>query len=216
MGRRRSERGRTAGQAGLFSLVPALLLLWGAAMAVRWSGGVSRMRWVEQAVLKPHADALQEPPLLARVRSGVSTGLLGQVLDRVDPFHSREASALGALLVLLRHENAWQNLMRQPRMAPLIKCEVLRPLIKDNDVIHALSFSHYSKLLTLPEMTAAVSPRRCAMPCGTCRWRKPSAPPSPARRPCPSPPAPSSWNENFSAPPQSFGGGEPKLLLGDV
>lgn len=144
-------------RAGIFSLVPALLVLWGVAMAIRFSGGVARMRWVEQAAAGHQAGELKEPPLLAQLRNGVSTGTLGQILDKVDPFHSREASALGALLALRRNETAWQNLIRQPRMAPLVQSEVLRPLLKDNDVLHALSFSHYSKLLTLPEITAAVT-----------------------------------------------------------
>ncbi len=145
-------------RAGLFSLIPALLIVWGAAMAVRWSGGVSRMRWVESMV-RPGSgsEARKEtPPLLIRLRNGVSTGVLGQVLDRVDPFHSRETSALGALLVLRRDEQAWQNLLRQPRLAPLVESGTLRTLSKDNDVLHALSFSHYSKLLTLPELEEAV------------------------------------------------------------
>lgn len=144
-------------RAGLFSLIPALLLVWGGAMAVRWSGGVARMRWVEEAAVTNRASELKSPPLLAQLRTGVSTGVLGQVLDRVDPFHSREASALGALLALRRNEPAWQNLIRQPRMAALMQADVLRPLLKDNDVLHALSFSHYSKLLTLPELTEAVT-----------------------------------------------------------
>jgi hypothetical protein len=144
-------------RAGIFSLVPALLILWGGAMAVRYSGGVARMRWVEQAALDNRAGELKEPPLLAQLRQGVSSGTLGQVLDKVDPFHSREASALGALLALRRNETAWQNLLRQPRMAPLVQSVVLRPLLKDNEVLHALSFSHYSKLLTLPELTEAVT-----------------------------------------------------------
>lgn len=144
-------------RAGIFSLVPALLILWGAAMAIRYSGGVARMRWVEQAAVTHHAGELKEPPLLAQLRQAVSSGTLGQVLDKVDPFHSREASALGALLALRRNETAWQNLLRQPRMAPLVQSDLLRSLLKDNDVLHALSFSHYSKLLTLPELSEAVT-----------------------------------------------------------
>ena len=144
-------------RAGLFSLVPALLVLWGAAMAIRYSGGVARMRWVEKAAMTQRAGPPEEPPLLAQLRNGVSTGTLGQVLDKVDPFHSREASALGALLALRRNETAWQNLIRQPRMAPLVQSEVMRALLKDNDVLYALSYSYYSKLLTLPELTEAVT-----------------------------------------------------------
>ena len=42
-------------------------------------------------------------------------------------------------------------------MAALVQSDVLRRLLKDNDVLHALSFSYYSKLLTLPEITEAVT-----------------------------------------------------------
>jgi len=146
-------------RAGFFSLVPTLLVLWAGAMAIRYSGGVARMRWVEEATTSHQADEMKTPPLLAQLRHGVSTGLLGQILDKVDPFHSRETSALGALLVLRRNDAAWQNLIRQPRMAPLMQSGEFRSLLKDNDVLHALSFSFYSKLLTLPELTgAATSP----------------------------------------------------------
>lgn len=143
-------------RAGLFSLVPALLLVWGAAMALRWSGGVARMRWVQEAVTTHHPEVMKQPPVLAQLRTSVSTGLLGQVLDYVDPFRSRETSALGALIAVRHDERTWQNLLRQPRMAPLLQLDILRPLVKDNDVLHALSFSHYSKLMTLPELTEAV------------------------------------------------------------
>ena len=61
-------------RAGLFSLVPALLVLWGAAMAIRYSGGVARMRWVEKAAMTQRVGPPEEPPLLAQLRNGVSTG----------------------------------------------------------------------------------------------------------------------------------------------
>ncbi len=143
--------------AGLFSLGPVLLLLWGAAMALRWSGGVARMHWVDQAALAPSAPDLAELPLLAQLREGLSSGILGPILDRADPLNSRETSALGALLALRRHDAAWQNLLRQPRLAPLLKTDALRPLLQDNDVLRALSFSEYSKLLALPELSETAS-----------------------------------------------------------
>ena len=144
-------------RAGAFSLIPTLLILWGGAMAIRYGGGVARMRWVEEAAVTNRAGQLAAPPILVQLRTGVSTGVLGQILDKLDPFHSREASALGALLALRRNETAWQNLLRQPRLAPLVQTDLLRSLARDNDVLHALSFSHYSKLLTLPELTDAVT-----------------------------------------------------------
>lgn len=144
-------------RAGLFSLAPALLFLWAAAMATRWSGAVARLRWVDQAALAPNPAELPELPLLAQLREGVSSGLTGEILDRTDPFNSRETSALGALLALRSHDSAWQHLIRQPRLAPLLKTDALRSLLQDNDVLHALSFAQYSKLLALPELSEAVA-----------------------------------------------------------
>lgn len=151
--------GGARARAGVFSLVPALLLIWAVAMGIRYSGSVTRMSWVEEAAKNQRTGELKTTPILAQLRHGVTSGLLGEILDRVDPLHSRETSALGALLAVRHSESAWQNLIRQPRVAALLKMDAIRPLLRDNEVQHALSFSHYSKLLTLPGITgAATSP----------------------------------------------------------
>lgn len=143
-------------RAGAFSLIPALLMVWCVAMAIRWGGAVSRMRWVEDAAKTRSQETLNEQPLLARLRTGASSGMLGEFLDRVDPLHSRETSALGAILAVRHSDTAWKNLMALPEMAPLAGEPLLRHLLKDKTVQHAISFSHYSELLTLPELTEAL------------------------------------------------------------
>ena len=143
-------------RAGLFSLGPSLLFLWAAAMAARWTGSVARLHWVDQAARAPNPASLPDLPLLAQLREGLSSGLTGQILDRADPLNSPETSALGALLALRSHDSAWQNLLRQPRLAPLLQTDALRPLLQDNDVLYALSFAQYGKLLALPELSEAV------------------------------------------------------------
>lgn len=142
-------------RAGLISLFPALLLVWGGIMAVRWYGSVARMQWVEETIARPAGAPISSQPPAARLLKVVSTGITGDLADRVDPFHSRTAGSLGAILTVLRNDAAWVRLLRQPRLAPLLQTGVLRRLVRDDEVLHALSFSHYSKLMTLPEMQAA-------------------------------------------------------------
>ncbi|MES2708646.1 MAG: hypothetical protein V4726_18775 [Verrucomicrobiota bacterium] len=148
--------GGSRAKAGIFSLVPALLVLWCMAMAIRWGGAVSRMKWVENSANNPHPANTIELPLLAKLRDSLSTGALGDALDYVDPLHSRETSTLGAILALRHSDTAWKNLMAQPQMAELSRQAVLQHLLRDNNVLHALSFSHYSELLTMPEVTEAL------------------------------------------------------------
>lgn len=145
-------------RAGVLSLIPAVLVLWCIAMAIRWGGAVSRMKWVETASsqkLRPGETA--ELPLLAKLRDGLSTGALGDALDHVDPLHSRDTSTLGAILALRKNDEAWHNLMAQPEMADLSRQAVLQHLLKDNNVLHAISFSRYTELLTMPAIKEALA-----------------------------------------------------------
>ncbi len=139
---------------GVLSLLPTLLLVWGVAMAARWGGAVARMRWVEAAAAQP--NLIDHPPFLVRLRDAVSTGALGGMLDRVDPLNSAEASTLGSLLTLRRNEDAWAALKKNPELTAALK-PVLQRLLNDKDVIHSLSFSHYSELMTLPEVAGALA-----------------------------------------------------------
>ncbi|MDB6133102.1 MAG: hypothetical protein JWM59_1345 [Verrucomicrobiales bacterium] len=143
-------------KAGIFSLVPALLVLWCMAMAIRWGGSVSRMKWAETAAKTPAQEDPAELPLLAKLRENLSSGTVGAMLDKVDPLRSGDISSLGSILAMRHSDQAWRNLMSQPQIAPLIRQEVLQHLLKDNTVLHALSFSHYSELLTMPELREAL------------------------------------------------------------
>lgn len=145
-------------RAGIISLIPALLVLWCMAMAIRWGGAVSRMKWVETASTgKLRPGEVAELPLLAKLRDGLSTGALGDVLDHVDPLHSRDTSTLGAILTLRRNDEAWRNLMAQPEMSDFSRQPVLQHLLRDNNVLHAISFSHYTELLTMPAIKEALA-----------------------------------------------------------
>jgi hypothetical protein len=150
---------KTRLRGGLLGLVPALLLVWGGAIAVRWAGAASALRHLERAVDAQSMEPLGEADLPARLSRSLATGLLGSMLNRLDPFGSREAAAAAALLVLQRQPTVWERAVRHPQAGPVMMQESFRRLRNDNDVSHALSFSHYSRLLALPEMDAALDDR---------------------------------------------------------
>jgi len=150
---------KTRVRGGLLGLVPALLLVWGGAIAVRWAGAASALRHLEQAVDAQGMEPLGESDLPARLSRSLAKGLLGTMLNRLDPFGSREAAAAAALLLLQRQPAVWERAVRHPQAGPVMMQESFRRLRNDNDVSHALSFSHYSRLLALPEMDAALDDR---------------------------------------------------------
>jgi hypothetical protein len=144
---------------GLLGLVPALLLVWGGAIAVRWAGAASQLRHLERAVEAQNLDPLGEADLLSRLSFSLGQGLLGSVLNRLDPMSSREAASAASLLVLQRQPAVWERAVRHPMAGPVILQESFKRLRNDNDVSHALSFSHYSRLLALAEMETALDDR---------------------------------------------------------
>jgi hypothetical protein len=144
---------------GLLGLVPALLLVWGGAIAVRWAGAASQLRHLERAVEAQNLDPLGEADLLSRLSLSLGRGLLGSVLNRLDPMSSRESASAASLLILQRQPAVWERAVRHPLAGPVILQESFKRLRNDNDVSHALSFSHYSRLLALPEMQTALDDR---------------------------------------------------------
>jgi hypothetical protein len=144
---------------GLLGLVPALLLVWGGAIAVRWAGAASQLRHLERAVEAQNLDPLDEADLLSRLGLSLSQGTLGSVLNRLDPMSSRESAVAASLLVLQRQPVVWERAVRHPQAGPVTLLESFKRLRNDNDVSHALSFSHYSRLLALPEMETALDDR---------------------------------------------------------
>jgi hypothetical protein len=144
---------------GLLGLVPALLLVWGGAIGVRWAGAASQLRSLEAAVDAQSMDPLNDSDLLSRVSHSLGKGLLGSMLNRVDPLSSREAAATAALLVMQREHHVWERAQRHEAIGPILLQQPMRRLRDDRDVQHALSFSHYSRLLALPEMNTALADR---------------------------------------------------------
>lgn len=150
---------RTRIRGGLLGFIPAIFLLWGGAVAVRWAGAASYLRQVERAVKAEDLKPLEESDLLARLSRSMNKGLLGDVLNRTDPMDSREAEALGTLLMLQWKETVWRRAWRHPAAGPVIQQPSFQRLKEDKDVWHAISFFHYSRLLALPEMETALSDR---------------------------------------------------------
>ena len=150
---------KTRMRGGLLGFIPALVLLWGGAVAVRWAGAGSRLKHLEQAVEAQSMTPLEDADLFARVSASLGNGVLGSILNRTDPMSRREAAAAGALLVLQRSNHVWERARMHPHAGPVILQPPFLRLRNDNDVRYALSFSHYSRLLALPEMDAALDDR---------------------------------------------------------
>lgn len=151
------RRARVRG--GLLGLVPALLLAWGGAIAIRWAGAASQLRHLEAAVDAQNMDPLNDSDILSRLSASLGKGTLGSLLNRLDPMSSREAAAAAALLVLQREQHVWVRAQRHMQTGPIFLQEPMRRLRDDRDVQRALSFSHYSRLLALPEMNTALADR---------------------------------------------------------
>jgi hypothetical protein len=142
---------------GLLGLVPAVLLVWGAAIGVRWAGAASRLRHLEAAVDAQNMEPLSDTDILSRVSESLGKGVLGSLLNRLDPLSSREAAAVAALLVLQREDHVWARAQRHAATGPILLQQPMRRLRDDHDIQQALSFSHYSRLLALPEMNTALA-----------------------------------------------------------
>ncbi len=141
---------------GLLGFIPALVLLWGGAVAIRWAGAGSQLKNLELAVEAQNMAPLDDAGLFNRLSDSLGKGVIGSLLNRTDPMSSREAAAAAALLVLQRNPNVWERARHHPLTGPVILQPPFARLRDDNDVSYALSFSHYSRLLALPEMNAAL------------------------------------------------------------
>jgi hypothetical protein len=151
------RRARVRG--GLLGFLPAAVLLWAGAVGMRWAGTAGRLGQVERAVDAQDLQPLSDAGVPERIAASLGTGLLGDLLNRLDPLNSREAGIAAALLVLQRNPVVWERTVRHPLAGPVILLPAFHRLRGDNDVQHALSFSHYSRLLALSEMDAALDDR---------------------------------------------------------
>ncbi len=143
-------------RSGIFSLIPAAFLLWVAAMGVRWTGALARMQYIDDGIRSEGVSLQQKSPLFARAQLVLTTGTVGGWLDRTDPLSSTEASALCSLLLIRRDEDAWPRLLHDPAAGPILRHPTLQRLVRDHDWLRPASFRNYARLLTLPEVTAAL------------------------------------------------------------
>ena len=141
---------------GIIGIIPSLLLTWAGAMALRVTGATAGLRELEAAVKSGRVPAGQQAGLLPRMSHSLSTGPVGDVLNRLDPLSTGQTVPLASLLVLRHSEVAWERALRHPEAAPLVQHWAVQRLLRDSDVAHALSFSDYTRLLMLPEMAEAL------------------------------------------------------------
>jgi hypothetical protein len=152
------DRG-TRVRGGLLGFIPAVVLLWGGAVAVRWAGAASQLRHVEQAVKAQDMEPLENGDLMSRLSRSMDRGILGDILNRTDPMDSRETEAAATLLVLQANKDVENRAWRHSLVGPLMHQPSFQRLKGDKDVTRALSFSEYSRLLALPEMATALKDR---------------------------------------------------------
>jgi hypothetical protein len=141
---------------GMLGFIPSLVLVWGGAVGVRWAGAASHLRHLEQAVKAKDVQLLNGNDLLAKVSRSMDKGGVGAVLNRTDLMDSREAEAMASLLVLQWDDEVWRRTWRHPQAGPVVLQPSFQRLADDRDVRQAISYSHYSRLLALPEMNIAL------------------------------------------------------------
>jgi hypothetical protein len=152
----REMNGRARVRGGLLGFIPGVLLLWGAAVAIRWAGASGNLRQVEAAAKAMVPAPLENTDLFGRLSLSLGQGVLGDIMNRTDPMSSKEAGALASLLVLQVNQPVWERTWRHPKAGPIIMMPAFRRLRDDKDVEHAISFAHYSRLLALPELRTAL------------------------------------------------------------
>ena len=149
------ERSRL--KSGLLGFIPALLLLYGGAVAARWAGAADYLWHLEQAVEAKDTAPLDKASILARLSRSLTKGMLGDIMERTDPITSRESIAACSLLVLQRQQAVWDRARRHRSIGPAVLLSSFDRLRDDHEVANALSFSHYSRLLALTEVRTALS-----------------------------------------------------------
>lgn len=148
---------RSKVKSGLLGFIPALLLIWGGAVAARWAGAADYLRHIEKAVDSQNTAPMDEAGIVARLSRSLTKGVLGDIMERSDPMTSRETIATCALLVLERQPAVWERARRHRHVGPAVQLPSFSRLKVDHEVKHAVSFSHYSRLLALTEIKTALS-----------------------------------------------------------
>ena len=150
-----SSQGMRFQSAGL-SILPACVLIWVLAMGVRWTGAMSQMKFIDEGIRADKTSLLQDSPLFARLQHSLTTGWIGNILNRTDPISSTEASALCSLLLIQRDPDSWQRLHRDPNARAIIQHPAVQHLLRDKDWTKPASFQNYAELITLPDLTTAL------------------------------------------------------------
>ena len=150
-----SSQGMRFQSAGL-SIIPASVLIWVLAMGVRWTGAMSQMKFIDEGIRADKTSLLQDSPLFARLQHSLTTGWMGNVLNRTDPVSSTEASALCSLLLIQRDADSWQRLHRDPQARAILQHPAVQRLMRDKDWSKPASFQSYAELITLPDLATAL------------------------------------------------------------
>jgi hypothetical protein len=141
--------------AGL-SVIPACFLLWVIAMGVRWTGALAQMEFIDEGIRAEKNSLQQSSPLFARLQQSLTTGWVGNMLNRTDPVSSTEAGALCSLLLIQRDEESWGRLHRDPAALPILRHPAVVRLVRDKDWNKPASYQNYAELITLPELAVAL------------------------------------------------------------
>ena len=150
-----SSQGMRFQSAGL-SVIPACVLLWVIAMGVRWTGAMSQRKFIDEGIRGDQPSLQAAYPLFARLQQSLTTGWIGNLLNRTDPLNSTEAGALCSLLLIQRDPDSWERLHHLPAAQPILRHPAVQRLVRDKDWNKPASFQSYAELLTLPDLSAAL------------------------------------------------------------
>ncbi len=153
--------GHRLGSAGL-SLIPACFLLWVVAMAIRWTGVMAQMKFLDEGLRADKRSLFETLPLFAQLQHSLTTGTVGGLLNHTDPIASTEAGALCSLLLMQRDADSWQRLHTDPAAAAILRHPTVQRLIHDKDWTKPASYQSYAQLLTLPELHTALQDGKLA------------------------------------------------------
>ncbi len=143
-------------RSALLSLIPAVFVVWVVAMAVRWIGALSLMQHIDEGIRAGKPSLLEKSPLFARLQRTLTTGQIGGLLNKTDPFSTAEAGTLCSLLLIRRDDDSWVRLLRDPLAGPIMHHPALVRLVRDKDWLRTASLANYAELLTLPEVSEAL------------------------------------------------------------
>ncbi len=135
---------------GGISLVPCLLLLTAAAVTIRWAGAIRMMASVNDAVRNPRERADWKPPYFTRLMENVARGSLGKWSHDLDPLKSRNAAALGSLLLTAQDPRMFQKLLESPDTGNILRHPDVALFLRSEEWKKSASYGTYGRVMTLP------------------------------------------------------------------